>query len=151
MAARSVFGLSSVVAGWALAEVVATRIGTRTGKILVAAPSLIARAAVGALRLPLRFQLLHFRAPKEILRLTNETMAQFVQCSRIPCTSEWLFVLTVATSLVGALVSLVMRKHFEGENCLRDASQQENLKDGPGIFMAADDPRASENSPGAIQ
>ena len=47
------------------------------------------------------------------LQLTDEAMAQFVALFSGPMYAG-MVVLTVATSLVGALVSLrVMRKHFE--------------------------------------
>ena len=48
-----------------------------------------------------------------MLQLTDEAMAQFVALFSGPMYAE-MVILTVATSLVGALVSLrVMRKHFE--------------------------------------
>ena len=50
---------------------------------------------------------------QEMLRLTDEAMAQFVALFSGPMYAG-MVVLTVATSLAGALVSLrVMRKHFE--------------------------------------
>ena len=50
---------------------------------------------------------------QEILRLTDEAMVQFVALFTGPM-YVGMVVLTVATSLMGALVSLrVMKKHFE--------------------------------------
>ncbi|MDU5613516.1 MAG: MptD family putative ECF transporter S component, partial [Slackia sp.] len=50
---------------------------------------------------------------QEILRLTDETMAQFVALFSGPMYAG-MVALTIATSLMGALVSLrVMKKHFE--------------------------------------
>ena len=98
--AANVFGVIGSIAGWALAEVVATRIGCTLQSALYPLPIYLSAAQ-------------YLSERQEILRLTDETMAQFVAMFSGSMYAG-MVVLTVATSLVGALVSLrIMKKHFE--------------------------------------
>ena len=112
--AANVFGVIGSIAGWALAEVVATRIGYSNRKGLVAAYVVGCTLQSALYTLPIYLSAAQYLSERqEILRLTNETMAQFVAMFSGPMYAG-MVVLTVATSLAGALVSLrIMRKHFE--------------------------------------
>ena len=112
--AANVFGVIGSIAGWALAEAVATRIGYSNRKGLVAAYVIGCTLQSALYTLPIYLSAAQYLSERqEILRLTDETMAQFVAMFSGPMYAG-MVVLTVATSLVGALVSLrVMRKHFE--------------------------------------
>ena len=112
--AANVFGVIGSIAGWALAEVVATRIGYSNRKGLVAAYVVGCTLQSALYTLPIYLSAAQYLSERqEILRLTDETMAQFVAMFSGSMYAG-MVVLTVATSLVGALLSLrVMRKHFE--------------------------------------
>lgn len=112
--AANVFGVIGSIAGWALAEVVATRIGYSNRKGLVAAYVVGCTLQSALYTLPIYLSAAQYLSERqEILRLTDETMAQFVAMFSGSMYAG-MVVLTVATSLAGALVSLrVMRKHFE--------------------------------------
>jgi hypothetical protein len=112
--AANVFGVIGSIAGWALAEVVATRIGYSKRKGLVAAYVVGCTLQSALYTLPIYLSAAQYLSERqEILRLTNESMAQFVAMFSGPMYAG-MVVLTVATSLAGALVSLrIMRKHFE--------------------------------------
>ena len=112
--AANVFGVISSIAGWALAEVVATRIGYSNRKGLVAAYVVGCTLQSALYTLPIYLSAAQYLSERrEILRLTDETMAQFVAMFSGSMYAG-MVVLTVATSLVGALVSLrIMKKHFE--------------------------------------
>ena len=112
--AANVFGVIGRIAGWALADVVATRSGYSTRKGLVAAYVVGCTLQSALYTLPIYLSAAQYLSERqEILRLTNETMAQFVAMFSGPMYAG-MVVLTVATSLAGALVSLrIMRKHFE--------------------------------------
>lgn len=112
--AANVFGVIGSIVGWALAEVVATRIGYSNRKGLVAAYVVGCTLQSALYTLPIYLSAAQYLSERqEILRLTDETMAQFVAMFSGPMYAG-MVVLTVATSLVGAFVSLkIMRKHFE--------------------------------------
>ena len=112
--AANVFGVIGSIVGWALAEVVATRIGYSNRKGLVAAYVVGCTLQSALYTLPIYLSAAQYLSERqEILRLTDETMAQFVAMFS-GSMYVGMVVLTVATSLVGALVSLkIMRKHFE--------------------------------------
>lgn len=112
--AANVFGVIGSIAGWALAEVVATGIGYSNRKGLVAAYVVGCTLQSALYTLPIYLSAAQYLSERqEILRLTDETMAQFVAMFSGSMYAG-MVVLTVATSLAGALVSLrIMRKHFE--------------------------------------
>lgn len=112
--AANVFGVIGSIAGWALAEAVATRIGYSNRKGLVAAYVVGCTLQSALYTLPIYLSAAQYLSERrEILRLTDETMAQFVAMFSGSMYAG-MVVLTVATSLVGALVSLrIMKKHFE--------------------------------------
>lgn len=112
--AANVLGVLGSIAGWVVAEVVATRIGYANRKGLVAAYVTGCTLQSALYTLPIYLSAAQYLSERqEILRLTDETLAQFVTLFSGPMYAG-MVVLTVATSLVGALVSLrVMRKHFE--------------------------------------
>ena len=112
--AANVFGVIGSIAGWALAEVVATRIGYSNRKGLVAAYVVGCTLQSALYTLPVYLSAAQYLSERqEILRLTDETMAQFVAMFSGSMYAG-MVALTVATSLAGALVSLrIMRKHFE--------------------------------------
>lgn len=112
--AANVFGVIGSIAGWTLAEVVATRIGYSNRKGLVAAYVVGCTLQSALYTLPIYLSAAQYLSERqEILRLTDETMAQFVAMFSGSMYAG-MVVLTVATSLVGALVSLrIMKKHFE--------------------------------------
>ena len=112
--AANVFGVIGSIAGWALAEVVVTWIGYSNRKGLVAAYVVGCTLQSALYTLPIYLSAAQYLSERqEILRLTDETMAQFVAMFSGSMYAG-MVVLTVATSLVGALLSLrVMRKHFE--------------------------------------
>ena len=112
--AANVFGVIGSIAGWALAEVVAMRIGYSNRKGLVAAYVVGCTLQSALYTLPIYLSAAQYLSERqEILRLTDETMAQFVAMFSGSMYAG-MVVLTVATSLVGALVSLrIMKKHFE--------------------------------------
>lgn len=108
--AANVLGVLGSMAGWAVAEAVATRIGYANRKGLVAAYVVGCTLQSALYTLPIYLSAAQYLSERQqMLQLTDEAMAQFVALFSGP-----MYVLTVATSLVGALVSLrVMRKHFE--------------------------------------
>ena len=112
--AANVFGVIGSIAGWALAEVVVTWIGYSNRKGLVAAYVVGCTLQSALYTLPIYLSAAQYLSERqEILRLTDETMAQFVAMFSGSMYAG-MVVLTVATSLVGALVSLrIMKKHFE--------------------------------------
>lgn len=112
--AANVLGVLGGMAGWAVAEAVATRIGYANRKGLVAAYVVGCTLQSALFTLPIYLSAAQYLSERqEMLRLTDEAMAQFVALFSGPMYAG-MAVLTVATSLVGALVSLrVMRKHFE--------------------------------------
>lgn len=112
--AANVIGVIGSIAGWALAETVATRIGYSNRKGLVAAYVVGCTLQSALYTLPIYLSAAQYLSERqEILRLTDEAMAQFVALFSGSMYAG-MIVLTVATSLLGALVSLrVMRKHFE--------------------------------------
>ena len=112
--AANVLGVLGSIAGWAVAEVVATRIGYGNRKGLVAAYVTGCSLQSALFTLPIYLSAAQYLSERqEMLRLTDEAIAQFVALFSGPMYAG-MVVLTVATSLVGALVSLrVMRKHFE--------------------------------------
>lgn len=112
--AANVFGILGGIAGWAVAEAVATRVGYANRKGLVAAYVTGCTLQSALFTLPMYLSAAQYLSERqEILRLTDEAMVQFVALFSGPMYAG-MVVLTVATSLVGALVSLrVMRKHFE--------------------------------------
>ena len=112
--AANVFGVIGSIAGWTLAEVVATRIGYSNSKGLVSAYVVCWTLQSELYSLPIYLSAAQYLSERqEILRLTDETMAQFVAMFSGSMYAG-MVVLTVATSLVGALVSLrIMKKHFE--------------------------------------
>lgn len=93
---------------------VATRIGYGNRKGLVAAYVTGCSLQSALFTLPIYLSAAQYLSERqEMLRLTDEAIAQFVALFSGPMYAG-MVVLTVATSLVGALVSLrVMRKHFE--------------------------------------
>ena len=112
--AANVLGVLGGIAGWAVAEVVATRIGYANRKGLVAAYVTGCSLQSALFTLPIYLSASQYLSERqEMLQLTDEAMAQFVALFSGSMYAG-MVVLTVATSLVGALVSLrVMRKHFE--------------------------------------
>ena len=102
------------VAGWAVAEAVATRIGYANRKGLVAAYVVGCTLQSALYTLPIYLSAAQYLSERqEMLQLTDEAMAQFVALFSGPMYAG-MVVLTVATSLAGTLVSLrVMKKHFE--------------------------------------
>ena len=112
--AANVFGILGGIAGWAVAEAVATRVGYANRRGLVAAYVTGCTLQSALYTLPIYLSATQYLSERqEILRLTNETMAQFVALFTGPM-YVGMVVLTVATSLMGALVSLrVMKKYFE--------------------------------------
>ena len=112
--AANVFGVIGSIAGWALAEVVVTWIGYSNRKGLVAAYVVGCTLQSALYTLPIYLSAAQYLSERqEILRLTDETMAQFVAMFSGPM-YVGMVVLTVVMSLVGAFVSLkIMRKHFE--------------------------------------
>ena len=112
--AANVLGVLGSMAGWAVAEAVATRIGYANRKGLVAAYVTGCSLQSALYTLPIYLSAAQYLSERqEMLQLTDEAMAQFVALFSGPMYAE-MVILTVATSLTGALVSLrVMRKHFE--------------------------------------
>jgi len=112
--AANVLGVLGSMAGWAVAEAVATRIGYANRKGLVAAYVVGCTLQSALYTLPIYLSAAQYLSERqEMLQLTDEAKAQFVALFSGPMYAG-MVVLTVATSLVGALVSLrVMRKHFE--------------------------------------
>lgn len=112
--AANVLGVLGSMAGWAVAEAVATRIGYANRKGLVAAYVVGCTLQSALYTLPIYLSAAQYLSERqEMLQLTDEAMAQFVALFSGPMYAG-MVVLTVATSLVGALVSLkVMKKHFE--------------------------------------
>ena len=112
--AANVFGILGGIAGWAVAEAVATRVGYANRKGLVAAYVTGCTLQSALFTLPMYLSAAQYLSERqEILRLTDEAMVQFVALFTGPM-YVGMVVLTVATSLMGALVSLrVMKKHFE--------------------------------------
>ena len=112
--AANVLGVLGSIAGWAVAEAVATRVGYANRRGLVAAYITGCTLQSALYTLPIYLSATQYLSERqEILRLTNETMAQFVALFTGPM-YVGMVVLTVATSLMGTLVSLrVMKKHFE--------------------------------------
>lgn len=112
--AANVLGVLGSMAGWAVAEAVATRIGYANRKGLVAAYVVGCTLQSALYTLPIYLSAAQYLSERQqMLQLTDEAKAQFVALFSGPMYAG-MVVLTVATSLVGALVSLrVMRKHFE--------------------------------------
>ena len=112
--AANVLGVLGSIAGWAVAEAVATRVGYANRRGLVAAYITGCTLQSALYTLPIYLSATQYLSERqEILRLTNETMAQFVALFTGPM-YVGMVVLTVATSLMAALVSLrVMKKYFE--------------------------------------
>ena len=112
--AANVLGVLGSMAGWAVAEAVATRIGYANRKGLVAAYVVGCTLQSALYTLPIYLSAAQYLSERqEMLQLTDEAMAQFVALFSGPMYAE-MVILTVATSLTGDLVSLkVMRKHFE--------------------------------------
>lgn len=112
--AANVLGVLGSMAGWAVAEAVATRIGYANRKGLVAAYVVGCTLQSALYTLPIYLSAAQYLFERqEMLQLTDEAMAQFVALFSGPMYAE-MVILTVATSLTGALVSLkVMKKHFE--------------------------------------
>lgn len=112
--AANVLGVLGSMAGWAVAEAVATRIGYANRKGLVAAYVVGCTLQSALYTLPIYLSAAQYLSERqEMLQLTDEAKAQFVALFSGPMYAG-MVVLTVATSLAGALVSLkVMRKHFE--------------------------------------
>ena len=112
--AANVLGVLGSIAGWAVAEAVATRVGYANRRGLVAAYVTGCTLQSALYTLPIYLSATQYLSERqEILRLTDETMAQFVALFSGPMYAG-MVALTIATSLMGALVSLrVMKKHFE--------------------------------------
>lgn len=112
--AANVLGVLGSMAGWAVAEAVATRIGYANRKGLVAAYVVGCTLQSALYTLPIYLSAAQYLSERqEMLQLTDEAKAQFVALFSGPMYAG-MVVLTVATSLAGALVSLrVMKKHFE--------------------------------------
>lgn len=112
--AANVLGVLGSMAGWAVAEAVATRIGYANRKGLVAAYVVGCTLQSALYTLPIYLSAAQYLSERqEMLQLTDEAMAQFVALFSGPMYAG-MVVLTVATSLAGTLVSLrVMKKHFE--------------------------------------
>lgn len=112
--AANVLGVLGSIAGWAIAEAVATRVGYANRRGLVAAYITGCTLQSALYTLPIYLSATQYLSERqEILRLTDETMAQFVALFSGPMYAG-MVALTIATSLAGALISLkVMKKHFE--------------------------------------
>ena len=112
--AANVLGVLGSIAGWAVAEAVATRVGYANRRGLVAAYVTGCTLQSALYTLPIYLSATQYLSERqEILRLTDETMAQFVALFSGPVYAG-MVALTIATSLAGALISLkVMKKHFE--------------------------------------
>lgn len=112
--AANVLGVLGSIAGWAVAEAVATRVGYANRRGLVAAYVTGCTLQSALYTLPIYLSATQYLSERqEILRLTDETMAQFVALFSGPMYAG-MVALTTATSLAGALISLkVMKKHFE--------------------------------------
>lgn len=112
--AANVLGVLGSIAGWAVAEAVATRVGYANRRGLVAAYVTGCTLQSALYTLPIYLSATQYLSERqEILRLTDETMAQFVALFSGPMYAG-MVALTIATSLAGALISLkVMKKHFE--------------------------------------
>ena len=112
--AANVLGVLGSIAGWAVAEAVATRVGYANRRGLVAAYVTGCTLQSALYTLPIYLSATQYLSERqEILRLTDETMAQFVALFSGPMYAG-MVALTAATSLAGALISLkVMKKHFE--------------------------------------
>ena len=112
--AANVLGVLGSMAGGAVAEAVATRIGYANRKGLVAAYVVGCTLQSALYTLPIYLSAAQYLSERQqMLQLTDEAKAQFVALFSGPMYAG-MVVLTVATSLVGALVSLkVMKKHFE--------------------------------------
>lgn len=112
--AANVLGVLGSMAGWAVAEAVATRIGYANRKGLVAAYITGCTLQSALYTLPIYLSAAQYLSERQqMLQLTDEAMAQFVALFSGPMYAG-MVVLTVATSLAGTLVSLrVMKKHFE--------------------------------------
>lgn len=112
--AANVLGVLGSMAGWAVAEAVATRIGYANRKGLVATYVVGCTLQSALYTLPIYLSAAQYLSERQqMLQLTDEAKAQFVALFSGPMYAG-MVVLTVATSLAGALVSLrVMRKHFE--------------------------------------
>lgn len=112
--AANVFGAIGSIAGWALAEVLATRIGYSNRKGLVAAYVVGCTLQSALYILPIYLSAAQYLSEcQKILRLTDEIMAQFVAMFSGPMYIG-IVVLTAVMSFVGAFVSLkIVRKHFE--------------------------------------
>ena len=111
--AANVLGVLGSIAGWAVAEAVATRVGYANRRGLVAAYVTGCTLQSALYTLPIYLSATQYLSERqEILRLTDETMAQFVALFSGPM-YVGMVALTIATSLAGALISLkVMKKHF---------------------------------------
>lgn len=112
--AANVLGVLGSIAGWAIANAVATRVGYANRRGLVAAYITGCTLQSALYTLPIYLSATQYLSERqEILRLTDETMAQFVALFSEPMYAG-MVALTIATSLAGALISLkVMKKHFE--------------------------------------
>lgn len=112
--AANVLGVLGGIAGWAVAEVVATRIGYTNKKGLVAAYVTGCTLQSALFTLPMYLSAAHYLSERqEMLRLTDEAIAEFVALFSGPMYAG-MIALTIVTSLVGAMVSLkVMRNNFE--------------------------------------
>ncbi|WP_278590911.1 MptD family putative ECF transporter S component [Olsenella uli] len=112
--AANVLGVLGSIAGWAIAEAVATRVGYANRRGLVAAYITGCTLQSALYTLPIYLSATQYLSERqEILRLTDETMAQLVALFSGPMYAG-MVALTIATSLAGALISLkVMKKHFE--------------------------------------
>lgn len=112
--AANVLGVLGSIAGWAVAEAVATRVGYANRRGLVAAYITGCTLQSALYTLPIYLSATQYLSERqEILRLTDETMAQFVALFSGPMYAG-MVALTIATSLAGALISLkVMKMHFE--------------------------------------
>lgn len=112
--AANVLGVLGSIAGWAVAEAVATRVGYANRRGLVAAYVTGCTLQSALYTLPIYLSATQYLSERqEILRLTDETMVQFVALFSGPMYAG-MVALTIATSLAGALISLkVMKKHFE--------------------------------------
>lgn len=112
--AANVFGAIGSIVGWALAEVLATRIGYSNRKGLVAAYVVGCTLQSALYILPIYLSAAQYLSEcQKILRLTDEIMAKFVAMFSGPM-YVGIVVLTAVMSFVGAFVSLkIVRKHFE--------------------------------------
>ena len=91
--AANVFGVIGSIAGWALAEVVATRIGYSNRKgLVVRLTSSVAHCSRRSTPFPYTFQLLSiFPSAKKYCDLPMRPWRSSSRCSRVPCTQEWSF------------------------------------------------------------